>query len=86
MAGMPTQTPAEVTVNVFPGGFNWGIYAAQELLDPQDGFFRQGRIDMTGLKTVLELRSRYAKPAKPLDDPMKYYDPSYHMEAMSRAQ
>jgi ABC-type nitrate/sulfonate/bicarbonate transport system substrate-binding protein len=52
-----------------------------ELLDPQDGFFRQGRIDMAGLKTVLELRSRYGKPAKKLDDPMKYYDPAYHAAA-----
>src|SRR5215469_1182582 len=57
-----------------------------ELLDPQDGFFRQGRIDMAGLKTVLELRSRYGKPTKLLADPMKYYDPSYHTAAISRAQ
>src|SRR5215470_10092274 len=55
-----------------------------ELLDPQDGFFRQGRIDMAGLKTVLELRSRYGKPTKNLDDPMKYYDPAYHAAAMSK--
>src|SRR3984893_14398547 len=33
-----------------------------ELLDPQDGFFRQGRIDMAGLKTVLEPRSRFGQP------------------------
>jgi len=24
------QIPSEVTVNVFPGGFNWAIYVAQE--------------------------------------------------------
>ena len=54
-----------------------------ELLDPQDGFFRQGRIDMEGLKTVLELRSRYGKPAKSLNDPMKYYDPAFHAAAMA---
>ena len=24
------QVVSEVTVNVFPGGFNWGIYVAQE--------------------------------------------------------
>jgi ABC-type nitrate/sulfonate/bicarbonate transport system substrate-binding protein len=57
-----------------------------ELLDPQDGFFRQGRIDMAGLKTVLKLRSRYGKPEKNLDDPMKYYDPTYHAAALGRAQ
>ena len=54
-----------------------------ELLDPQDGFFRQGRVDMDGLKTVLELRSRYGKPAKVLDDPMKYYDPAFHAAALA---
>jgi ABC-type nitrate/sulfonate/bicarbonate transport system substrate-binding protein len=53
-----------------------------ELLDPQDGFFRQGRIDMAGIKTVLELRSRYGKPTKSLDDPMKYYDATYHAAAV----
>jgi len=54
-----------------------------ELLDPQDGFFRQGRMDMEGLKTVLDLRSRYGKPAKLLDDPMKYYDPAFHAAAIA---
>jgi ABC-type nitrate/sulfonate/bicarbonate transport system substrate-binding protein len=54
-----------------------------ELLDPQDGFFRQGRMDLEGLKTVLDLRSRYGKPAKLLDDPMKYYDPAFHAAAVA---
>jgi hypothetical protein len=53
-----------------------------ELLDPQDGFFRKGWMDMEGLKTVLDLRSRYGKPAKSLDEPMKYYDPAFHAAAM----
>src|SRR5262245_3783276 len=57
-----------------------------ELLDPQDGVFRQGRVDMAGLTTVLELRSRYGKPAKNLDDPMKYYDPAYHAAAMGASK
>ena len=54
-----------------------------ELLDPEDGFFRQGRMDMEGLKTVLDLRSRYGKPAKLLGDPMKYYDPAFHAAAIA---
>jgi len=53
-----------------------------ELLDPEDGFFRQGRMDMEGLKTVLDLRGRYGKPAKLLGDPMKYYDPAFHAAAI----
>jgi ABC-type nitrate/sulfonate/bicarbonate transport system substrate-binding protein len=54
-----------------------------ELLDPEDGFFRQGRMDIEGLKTVLDLRSRYGKPAKLLGDPMKYYDPAFHAAAIA---
>jgi len=54
-----------------------------ELLEPEDGFFRQGRMDMEGLKTVLDLRSRYGKPAKLLGDPMKYYDPAFHAAAIA---
>lgn len=53
-----------------------------ELLDPQDGFFRDGRVNLEGLGTVLELRSRYARPPKKLADPMKYYDPNYYDAAM----
>jgi ABC-type nitrate/sulfonate/bicarbonate transport system substrate-binding protein len=55
-----------------------------ELLDPQDGFFRQGRIDMAGLKTVLELRSRYGEPKKTLADPGKYFDPQYYSAALTK--
>jgi len=54
-----------------------------ELLAPEDGFFRQGRMDMEGLKTVLDLRGRCSKPAKLLGDPMKYYDPAFHAAAIA---
>lgn len=53
-----------------------------ELLDPKDGFFRDGRIDLAGLRTVLELRSRYASPATPLGDPAKYFDDDYRRAAL----
>jgi ABC-type nitrate/sulfonate/bicarbonate transport system substrate-binding protein len=53
-----------------------------ELLDPKDGFFRKGQVNLEGLRTVLVLRSRYAEPQKNLADPMKYYDPSYYDAAM----
>jgi ABC-type nitrate/sulfonate/bicarbonate transport system substrate-binding protein len=38
----PAQGPAEVSVNVFPGGFNWGIYVAQER-----GLFEKNGIRVT---------------------------------------
>ena len=53
-----------------------------ELLDPREGFFRNGQMSLDGLRTVLALRSRYAEPKKDLTDPMKYYDPSYTYEAL----
>jgi ABC-type nitrate/sulfonate/bicarbonate transport system substrate-binding protein len=52
-----------------------------ELLDPQEGFSRDGRIDLAGVRTVLELRSRYARPAQPLGDPAKYCDDAYRRAA-----
>lgn len=52
-----------------------------ELLDPKDGFFRNGRIDVAGLRTVLDLRSRYARPTKRLGDPEKYFDDAYQRTA-----
>lgn len=53
-----------------------------ELLGPKAGFFRKGRSDVTGIRPVLALRSRYATPHKVLTDPMKYYDATYYRAAM----
>ena len=53
-----------------------------ELLDPQDGFFRNARVSTEGLRSVLALRSRYAAAKKKLIDPLKYYDPSYYGDAL----
>ena len=53
-----------------------------ELLNPQDGFSRKGRVNFDGLRNVLALRGQYAEPQKTLTDPLKYYDPSYYNSAM----
>jgi ABC-type nitrate/sulfonate/bicarbonate transport system substrate-binding protein len=53
-----------------------------ELLDPKDGFSRNARVSMEGLRTVLALRSRYADTKKKLIDPLKYYDSSYYDAAL----
>jgi ABC-type nitrate/sulfonate/bicarbonate transport system substrate-binding protein len=55
-----------------------------EFFGSEDGFSREGRMSMEGLRTVLALRSRYAEPRRNLVDPMKYYDPSYYNAAMPR--
>ena len=54
------------------------------LLDREEGFFRGGKIDVGGLETVLQLRSRHAEPKTALIDPARYYDPAYHEMAMRR--
>ncbi|HKW38735.1 MAG TPA: ABC transporter substrate-binding protein [Burkholderiales bacterium] len=52
------------------------------LLSPADGFQRKAKIDLEGVRTVLALRSKYAKPHKTLKDPSAYYDPSFYEAAM----
>ncbi len=53
-----------------------------ELLDERLGFFRRGALDAEGMRTVLALRSREAKPAKALDEPARYYDDAYRRMAL----
>jgi ABC-type nitrate/sulfonate/bicarbonate transport system substrate-binding protein len=60
------QMPPEIAEASYP-----------ELLEPVRGFFRSGDIDREGLNRVLELRSRYGRPSRPLSDPAKYCDLSY---------
>lgn len=52
------------------------------LLSPSDGFQKKAQIDLQGVRTVLQLRSKYAEPKKTLADPAKYYDPSFYNQAI----
>jgi ABC-type nitrate/sulfonate/bicarbonate transport system substrate-binding protein len=54
----------------------------EQLLSPARGFFRQAKIDASGLRTVLELRTRYGEPRRLLAEPAKYYDPAYYKTAL----
>jgi ABC-type nitrate/sulfonate/bicarbonate transport system substrate-binding protein len=56
----------------------------EQLLDPARGFFRQAMMDASGLKTVLELRSRYGEPRRLLAEPAKYYNPLYYEDALGK--
>lgn len=51
--------------------------AYERLLDPADGIYRDLRIDRAGLKAVLELRTRYARPRKELTDVERYIDAGF---------
>ena len=45
------------------------------MLVNQRGFTPEAKLDIEGVRKVLELRSQYGLPRKELTDPMKYYDP-----------
>ncbi|MBI2292999.1 MAG: hypothetical protein HYU73_22290 [Betaproteobacteria bacterium] len=69
VANAPDMTPAlaKKTCDIF--------------VDPKGGLFRNLALDMEGVKTVLELRSKYGTPRKTLADPMKYVDLSLYQKA-----
>ena len=50
-------------------------------VDPKSGLFRNLALDMEGVRTVLELRSKYGVPQKTLTDPAKYVDLSLYQKA-----
>jgi ABC-type nitrate/sulfonate/bicarbonate transport system substrate-binding protein len=54
------------------------------LLSPTEGFQKRAQIDLDGVRTVLTLRSKYGRPQKALDDPAKYYDPSFYQAAFNK--
>jgi ABC-type nitrate/sulfonate/bicarbonate transport system substrate-binding protein len=54
------------------------------LLADKGGMFRDGAFDMDGIKTVLQLRSKYSEAKKELTDASKYIDTSYLKKATGR--
>jgi ABC-type nitrate/sulfonate/bicarbonate transport system substrate-binding protein len=50
----------------------------------KEGFQKHAKLDLRGARTVLKLRSEYAKPRKDLKDPKKYIDETYYREAVKR--
>lgn len=54
------------------------------LLAEKGGVTRDLALDPAGLRTVLDLRSKYGTPARTLTDPMKYIDLSYRDKALKR--
>ena len=58
--------------------------AHRVLLNPAEGFQRRVQIDMEGVRTVLQLRSKWSESRRVLTDPAKYYDGSFHSQALGR--
>ena len=55
-----------------------------KLLDPATGLTPGGSIDRDGMRSVLDLRSRYATPTKPLASLEGYLDLAYYAAATER--
>jgi len=53
------------------------------LVADKGGLIRDASLDLAGIRTVLELRSKYGTPQKTLTDPAKYIDTSYHQKALA---
>jgi ABC-type nitrate/sulfonate/bicarbonate transport system substrate-binding protein len=72
-AGVPNMTAelASATCGVFLG--------------PIGGFDPEARINVAGMRQVLELRSEYGRPQKKLSDPEKYFDLVYYRAARELA-
>ena len=56
--------------------------AYETMFAANEGFQRKAKLDLDGCRTVLKLRSEFAKPQKNLTDPMKYIDESYYGKAV----
>jgi ABC-type nitrate/sulfonate/bicarbonate transport system substrate-binding protein len=54
------------------------------LLSPTGGLSRDLAPSIDGIRTVLQLRTKYAVPQKSLTDPMKYVDLSYYNKAFAK--
>ena len=50
-------------------------------VNPKNGLFRNLALDIEGVKTVLDLRSKYGVPQKTLTDSSKYVDLTLHQKA-----
>ena len=54
------------------------------LLADKGGLYRDLAPDVAGIRTVLELRSKFGQPKKTLTDPMKYIDLTYYQMAVAK--
>ncbi len=53
------------------------------LLDPVNGFPKDARIDMEGVRTVIDIREEFHQPHKKLGAPEKYCDLSFYEQAIA---
>lgn len=56
--------------------------AYETMFAANEGFQKKAKLDLEGCRTVLKLRSEFAKPQKNLADPLKYIDESYYDKAV----
>jgi hypothetical protein len=54
------------------------------LVSERGGLSRDLAPDVAGIRTVLQLRGKFAVPQKTLTDPMKYVDLAYYDKAFGK--
>lgn len=76
------EAATDVLQRNMPGMDRAGAEAAMKIvLDPKRGAAGSDAIDMTGVATILALRSKFGEPRKHLADPSRYIDLSYYEAA-----
>ena len=56
--------------------------AYEVMFAEKEGFQKKAKLDLEGCRTVLKLRSEFARPRKDLGDPMKYVDENFYRKAV----
>ena len=56
--------------------------AYEVMFAEKEGFQKGAKLDLEGCRTVLKLRSEFAKPQKNLIDPLKYIDEGFYIKAV----
>jgi ABC-type nitrate/sulfonate/bicarbonate transport system substrate-binding protein len=67
--------------NAAGGSVEAARVAYSVLFNQDNGFVRDGEIDLDRVRRVLALRSAYGKPKKTLVDPLAYVEPSFLADA-----
>ena len=77
-----SDSATKILVNKIPGmDIKAAEAAMQIMLDPIQGIAESEKINMEGVKTILDLRSKFGEPKKELNNPELYIDLTYYDSA-----
>ncbi|MBC92273.1 MAG: ABC transporter substrate-binding protein [Rhodospirillaceae bacterium] len=77
-----SDSATKILLNKIPGmDIKAAEAAMQIMLDPIQGIAESEKINMEGVKTILDLRSKFGEPKKELNNPELYIDLTYYDSA-----